>query len=202
MTGSGHRYEFDGFRLDPVGHELRRAGVPVALEPKAFGVLGELVAHAGALRSRDELLDAVWGHRHVTPGVLNRSIAQLRRALGDDANHPRYIQTVHALGYRFIAPVADAADGAGERVAAPPGATGTSETRCRAPEPGPATAAEMPFDLPTDESLSVELAAAMATIAASVSRTFAPTFAAISSNSAKLITRPTVSPGRGSFRIS
>jgi adenylate cyclase len=106
MTGSQTPYEFDGFRLDPVGHELRRGGVPIALEPKAFDVLGELLAHAGALRSRDDLLDAVWGHRHVTPGVLNRSIAQLRRALGDDAEHPRYIQTVHALGYRFIAPVA------------------------------------------------------------------------------------------------
>ena len=47
----------------------------------------------------------MWGHRHVTPGVLTRSIAQLRRALGDDSEHPRYIQTAHALGYRFIAPV-------------------------------------------------------------------------------------------------
>ncbi|GAB3752735.1 hypothetical protein GCM10028795_22310 [Lysobacter olei] len=105
VPGSQTPYAFGDFRLDPIGHELRRSGVPVALEPKAFDVLGELLAHAGALRSRDELLDAVWGHRHVTPGVLNRSIAQLRRALGDDAEHPRYIQTVHALGYRFIAPV-------------------------------------------------------------------------------------------------
>jgi len=105
VAGSQTPYAFDDFRLDPVGHELRRGGVPIALEPKAFDVLGELLAHAGALRSRDDLLDAVWGHRHVTPGVLNRSIAQLRRALGDDAEHPRYIQTVHALGYRFIAPV-------------------------------------------------------------------------------------------------
>lgn len=143
MEGSRVTYAFDGFRLDTLGHELRRNGVAVALEPKAFDLLADLLAHAGALRSRDELLDAVWGHRHVTPGVLNRGIAQLRRALGDDADRPRCIQTVHALGYRFIAPVVIAptapepgapapADGiavaatlsaAGERQAAQPGAS-------------------------------------------------------------------------------
>src|SRR5690606_17051689 len=53
----------------------------------------------------DALLDRVWGHRHVTPGVLNRVVAQLRKALGDHAEHPRYIQTLHSLGYRFIGQV-------------------------------------------------------------------------------------------------
>ncbi|HSM10549.1 MAG TPA: winged helix-turn-helix domain-containing protein, partial [Lysobacter sp.] len=98
-------YAFGDFRLDMLGHELRRDGIAIALEPKAFDVLYQLLTHAGELLGRDQLLDAVWGHRHVSPGVLNRSIAQLRRALGDDADNPRYIQTAHALGYRFIAPV-------------------------------------------------------------------------------------------------
>ena len=44
----------------------------------------------------------VWGHRHVTPGVLTRAIAQLRHVLEDDPHHPLYIQTQHGLGYRFI----------------------------------------------------------------------------------------------------
>jgi len=105
VTGS-HIYAFDRFRLETARHELCRDGQPVALEPKAFAVLTELLVHDGELLSHDALLDAVWGHRHVTPGVLSRSIAQLRRALGDDSEHPHYIQTVHALGYRFIAPVA------------------------------------------------------------------------------------------------
>jgi len=98
-------YVFDRFRLQASRHELSRDGRPLPLEPKAFAVLSELIAHDGELLEHDRLLDAVWGHRHVTPGVLTRSIAQLRRALGDDSEHPRYIQTVHALGYRFIAPV-------------------------------------------------------------------------------------------------
>jgi DNA-binding winged helix-turn-helix (wHTH) protein len=104
MSGS-HTYVFDRFRLQTGRHELCRDGKPVALEPKAFAVLTQLLAHEGELLARDTLLDAVWGHRYVTPGVLSRSIAQLRRVLEDDCDHPHYIQTVHALGYRFIAPV-------------------------------------------------------------------------------------------------
>ena len=104
MSGS-QTYVFDRFRLQTSRHELYRDGHPVRLEPKAFAVLTELLAHSGELLEHDRLLDAVWGHRHVTPGVLSRSIAQLRRALDDDSEHPRFIQTMHALGYRFIAPV-------------------------------------------------------------------------------------------------
>ncbi|TQD43474.1 winged helix-turn-helix domain-containing protein, partial [Marilutibacter aestuarii] len=100
--GPPARYRFDDIRVDTVAHTLTRGGVPCALEPKAFAVLTMLLQHAGELVGKDELLDAVWGHRHVTPGVLTRAIAQLRAALGDDAHQPRYIHTHHALGYRFI----------------------------------------------------------------------------------------------------
>ena len=61
-----------------------------------------LLRHADQLVLRDDLLDEVWGHRHVTPNVLTRAIAQLRAALGDHPHQPHYIQTQHALGYRFI----------------------------------------------------------------------------------------------------
>ncbi|MET0892677.1 MAG: winged helix-turn-helix domain-containing protein, partial [Pseudoxanthomonas sp.] len=70
MPGSRITYAFDGFCLDTSGHELSRDGVPITLEPKAFEVLTALLAHAGELMVRDALLDLVWGHRHVTPGVL------------------------------------------------------------------------------------------------------------------------------------
>lgn len=140
MAGLHPPYEFNGFRLDPVGHELSRAGEPIALEPKAFDVLGELVAHAGELCSRDVLLDSVWGHRHVTPGVLNRSIAQLRRALGDDATHPRYIQTVHAVGYRFIAPVEDGASSAADAKDPAAAPADAADVARGPPQPAPTTA--------------------------------------------------------------
>ncbi|MCC8364587.1 winged helix-turn-helix domain-containing protein [Lysobacter sp. A6] len=98
-------YRFEGGELDGARHRLVVDGRPVELEPKAFAVLQDLLAHAGQMRSRDELLDAVWGHRHVTPAVLNRCIGQVRKALGDHAESPRFVQTVHTLGYRFVAPV-------------------------------------------------------------------------------------------------
>ena len=114
MEHSAHVLAFDRFRFDGHRHELRRDGEPVSLEPKAVAVLEDLLQHAGELRSRDALLDAVWGHRHVTPNVLNRCIAQLRRALDDQVGTPHFIQTEHRLGYRFV----------GEVRLEPPGAEG------------------------------------------------------------------------------
>lgn len=113
------RYHFDGIEVDVAGHVLTRDGQAQPIEPKAFSVLVELLRHAGDTVGRDQLLDAVWGHRHVTPGVLTRAIAQARVALADDSHHPRYIQTRHAVGYRFIGrlepPPGAAAHSAGEQ---------------------------------------------------------------------------------------
>lgn len=98
----GDGYRFGPFVVDCAAYTLTRDGEPQALEPKAFAVLLHLLRHAGELVRHDELLDAVWGHRHVTPGVLTRAIAQLRHVLEDDPHRPQYIQTQHGLGYRFI----------------------------------------------------------------------------------------------------
>lgn len=100
--------DFDDISLDLAGRRLLRAGQVQPLEPKAFAVLCLLARSPGQVFSRDEILDAVWGHRHVTPGVLNRIITLLRHALGEDAQHPRYLHTVHGYGYRFDRPVAAA----------------------------------------------------------------------------------------------
>jgi DNA-binding winged helix-turn-helix (wHTH) protein/TolB-like protein len=98
-------YRFDDITVDPRAHQVVRAGEAVSLEPKAYAVLLVLLREAGAVVPRDALLDEVWGHRHVTPAVLNRVIALLRRALGDDADHPRLIRTVYGTGYGFIGSV-------------------------------------------------------------------------------------------------
>ena len=98
--------------VDVAAHVLLRDGAVQPVEPKAFAVLLLLLQHAGQLVERDVLLDAVWGHRHVTPGVLTRVIAQLRHALGDDPHQPTFIQTLHGLGYRFIGDLLPEPDGA------------------------------------------------------------------------------------------
>lgn len=102
---TGWIYQCDDIVVEPRAHRLVRAGVVLPVEPKAFAVLVLLLQQAGEVVGKDDLLDAAWGHRHVTPGVLTRVVSQLRHTLGDSAGSPRYIATVHTLGYRFIGEV-------------------------------------------------------------------------------------------------
>jgi TolB-like protein/DNA-binding winged helix-turn-helix (wHTH) protein/tetratricopeptide (TPR) repeat protein len=95
---------FEDVLVDFTGRRLTRGGVEQTLEPKAFAVLALLAGSPGRVFTRDEILDAVWGHRHVTPGVLNRITSLLRQALGEDAQNPRLLHTVHGIGYRFDLP--------------------------------------------------------------------------------------------------
>jgi len=96
-------YQFLDVSVDLERVAVTRNGVAVELEPKVFDVLRHLLEHADRLVTKEELLDAVWGETFVTPNVLTRAIAQLRRALGDDAREARCIGTVARRGYRFIA---------------------------------------------------------------------------------------------------
>ena len=80
--------------------------LPIALPPKAFGVLCVLVRNPGTLVTKNALLDSVWGHQHVSESVLKTIISQIRSALEDDAARPRYVETASRLGYRFIGAVA------------------------------------------------------------------------------------------------
>lgn len=99
------RYEFDDFELDLDRYELRRAGRACHLEPRAFDVLAHLVSNHGRVVAKDELLDAVWGHRFVGESALTTRIKALRRTLGDDGRHQRVIRTARGRGYEFVAPV-------------------------------------------------------------------------------------------------
>ena len=94
---------FDRVEIDLAGHRLFVAGLETPLEPKAFAVLALLARNPGKAFMRDDILDAVWGHRHVTPGVLNRVMTLLRQALGESAEHSQYLHTLHGVGYRFDA---------------------------------------------------------------------------------------------------
>lgn len=96
---------FGPFHLDEAEARLIRDGQPLELAPRAFQVLCELLRCAGHLVTKDALLDAVWGHRHVNEAALKNIVSQLRQALDDDAREPLYIETVSRHGYRFIAPL-------------------------------------------------------------------------------------------------
>jgi DNA-binding winged helix-turn-helix (wHTH) protein len=102
---AGQELRFDPFRLDPGNARLWRGRQLIALTPKAFAVLCHLVEHAGQLVTKDALLTAVWPEIYVSEGVLSECVREIRKALGDTPQAPRFIQTVHRRGYRFIGKV-------------------------------------------------------------------------------------------------
>lgn len=81
---------------------LMRGGEVVPVEPKAFRVLLFLLRNPGRLVTKDEIVSAVWNDASVSDNSLTRSVATLRRLLGDDSREPRYIATVPTVGYRFL----------------------------------------------------------------------------------------------------
>src|SRR5689334_12025507 len=104
------RLRFGPFELDRANQSLSRDGAEIHLAPKAYAVLRHLADHAGNLITKDELLDVVWGELHVTDGALKRCVAELRKALQDPAGEPRFIQTLHGRGYRFLPDTATTTD--------------------------------------------------------------------------------------------
>lgn len=92
--------------LDRASRRVRIAAVETQLTPKAVNLLEYLMTHPDELLARDRLLDAVWGWDYPAgTRTVDTRIAELRKALADDADAPRYIETVPGQGYRFIAPV-------------------------------------------------------------------------------------------------
>ena len=99
------QFRWDDFVLDLDAYRLERAGVPVALEPKALNLLALMVQRPGHLFTKQELFEHVWPGTAVTDHALTRIVAQIRRALGDEAREARYLETVPTRGYRWIRPV-------------------------------------------------------------------------------------------------
>jgi DNA-binding winged helix-turn-helix (wHTH) protein len=96
---------FGSYRLEGPHGPLWHHAELVALPPKALAVLWLLARQAGQVVSKATLLDTVWAETAVSEGSLTSCLSLLRQALGEDARQPRYIATVHRLGYRFVAPV-------------------------------------------------------------------------------------------------
>ena len=101
------RVRFGVFEFDPATGELWRDGIPVKLQPQPARVLALLAGRPGEVVSREELRQQVW-----TDGTfvdfergLNFCVAQIRSALGDSADSPRFVETLPRRGYRFVAPV-------------------------------------------------------------------------------------------------
>ncbi|MEP6704048.1 MAG: winged helix-turn-helix domain-containing protein [Acidobacteriota bacterium] len=113
---NGQTFEFGEFRLDVAEKSLHRGGAPVPLTPKVFDTLQILVAKAGSLVDKETLMSSIWTGRFVEESNLTHNIKVLRKALGDSAASPRFIETVPRRGYRFIAGVRNGS----ERLYTPP----------------------------------------------------------------------------------
>lgn len=113
-------YRFGVFEFDTESGELRKNGRAAPIEPQPAKALGLLLARAGDIVSREEIRDAVWGRdTHVDfDRGLAYCISQVRAALGDSAETPRFVQTIPKRGFKFIAPVASAPPGPIEPVVA------------------------------------------------------------------------------------
>ncbi|MEO5822977.1 MAG: winged helix-turn-helix domain-containing protein [Vicinamibacteraceae bacterium] len=105
MLSAPPRYAFGDVELDAGRVLVLKGGTPATLEPKAFAVLQLLAERAPHVVDKAEIFAVVWKDTAVTDNALTRIVAQLRKALDDDAKAPRYIATVSARGYRLLPPV-------------------------------------------------------------------------------------------------
>jgi DNA-binding winged helix-turn-helix (wHTH) protein len=113
-------FRFGVFEIDPCAGELRKHGVRVKLQDQPLAVLLILLEKPGQLVTKEELQQRLWPADtfvEFDKGIYN-AMKRLRETLGDEAETPRYIETLPRRGYRFIAPVARR-DGAGERLQLP-----------------------------------------------------------------------------------
>jgi TolB-like protein/DNA-binding winged helix-turn-helix (wHTH) protein/cytochrome c-type biogenesis protein CcmH/NrfG len=126
---SSSKLRFDGWILDPESGDLERGGARIRLQEQPVQVLRELIAHAGSVVPREQLIALLWPKGVVDFDTgLNTVIRKLRSALGDTSETPRYIETLPRRGYRFIGaldPNPEAASGASAavQVSTPSGAS-------------------------------------------------------------------------------
>ncbi|HZR79595.1 MAG TPA: AAA family ATPase [Candidatus Binatia bacterium] len=97
-----HQADVRAIRFEPHTGLAWHGDRPLDLTPKAFTVLRHLVERAGRLVTKQDLLTAAWGDTVVSEAALTSCIRDLRRALGDSSREPRYLETVHRRGFRFI----------------------------------------------------------------------------------------------------
>src|SRR5215472_18183083 len=106
MSESATVLRFDVFELDSAAGELRRKGDRVKLPPQPLRVLEMLLRHGGEVVTRADIRERIWCDSFVDfEQGLNFCIRQIRKALGDTADAPHFIETLPRRGYRFLLPV-------------------------------------------------------------------------------------------------
>jgi two-component system alkaline phosphatase synthesis response regulator PhoP len=105
---NGSAEELDAYRFGEIAvdfrrHEATRAGEPIELTPRELRLLQYLVAHRGEVVTREDLLDAVWGYDTIPfTRTVDTHVAKLRKKIEDVPADPRWIRTIHRVGYKFV----------------------------------------------------------------------------------------------------
>ena len=162
-------YEFGRFRVKADERVLRRGDELVSLTPKAFDILLTLLENAGRIVNKDDLMKKVWPNTFVEEGNLTQNVSLLRKALGESATGPQFIETVPRRGYRFVAAVnrgngndQDAATENGTRIPKAPSA----HSSLHSTEPHPVNGGPWTLDVRRWTFLSGRAAAVAITLAA------------------------------------
>jgi len=99
------RYQFSDVELDFEAYRAKKAGEPLELSPREFELLRYLIERKGETVSRDRLLEDVWGYEsYPSTRTVDTHIAKLRAKIGDSGSEPRWILTIHGVGYKFVDP--------------------------------------------------------------------------------------------------
>ncbi len=113
-------FRLGDWEVRPHHNELVSAQETRHIEPKAMDLLVFMASNAPEVMSKDAIIDFVWEGRFISEGTLTNTIAELRRALGDDARHPRYIETIPKRGYCLVAAVENVSSSTADDAQAPP----------------------------------------------------------------------------------
>ena len=97
------RYCFDDVVINCRDFSVIKSAQKKTLTPRAFDVLRYLIEHSHRVVEKSELFEQIWKEKFVTDNALTRAVTEIRHALGDSADSPRYVETIHKRGYRFIA---------------------------------------------------------------------------------------------------
>ncbi len=99
------RYRFADVELDFEAYRAKRAGDPLDMSPREFELLRYLIERKGETVTRDQLLEDVWGYEsYPSTRTVDTHIAKLRAKIGDSDSEPRWILTIHGVGYKFVDP--------------------------------------------------------------------------------------------------
>src|SRR5258707_11610305 len=109
LTSSCGSVRFGAFELNPITGQLRKNGVKIRIQQQPLQILIALLERRGEVLSREELRQRLWAADTFVnfEHSLNVAVRRLRESLGDDAENPRFVETVARMGYRFVAPIVE-----------------------------------------------------------------------------------------------